>query len=440
MSVGTGEAAGGDAIADARAAIDRGRAIAAFLSGLGLFILLLTLQPFAPPPQTAEGESSGNIVNQIGYISLALIYGAAMLAFCERAALARLRSSSLLVVLAVAALSLPQALDSEASFRALLLVSFAMVLVVGILVLPWTEASFANAAANATLALLLLVYAAILLAPNLAVHGAEGVEGGHAGDWRGHLSHKNYAAPVFSMVAMFGIYVWRMGLKWRGAAVVLLSVVFVFNSGSKTTMGFLPVAIGLVMLARLLGRPRLVLAMHLGMVVLVGALTVGTVFSPALLKLSAAINADVTFTGRDEIWKFASARISEKPWLGYGYVSFWQTPAVTRMEENFEASWDIRGIGSGHNSYLDAMLMFGIPGGLVMIYCLMIKPLRNYLAAQADPERQRFADLCAMMVMFMTYAGMLESFFLNRAEPVWLLLAFAVLGLEYASRMGLRRA
>lgn len=440
MSVGTGEAAGGDAIADARAAIARGRAIAAFLSGLGLFILLLTLQPFAPPPQTAEGESSGNIVNQIGYISLALIYGAAMLAFCERAALARLRSSSLLVVLAVAAVSLPQALDSEASFRALLLVSFAMVLVVGILVLPWTEASFANAAANATLALLLLVYAAILLAPNLAVHGAEGVEGGHAGDWRGHLSHKNYAAPVFSMVAMFGIYVWRTGLKWRGAAVVLLSVVFVLNSGSKTTMGFLPVAIGLVMLARLLGRPRLVLAMHLGMVVLVGALTVGTVFSPALLKLSAAINADVTFTGRDEIWKFASARISEKPWLGYGYVSFWQTPAVTKLEENFEASWDIRGIGSGHNGYLDAMLMFGIPGGLVMIYCLMIKPLRNYLAAQADPERQRFADLCAMMVMFMTYAGMLESFFLNRAEPVWLLLAFAVLGLEYASRMGLRRA
>lgn len=440
MSVGAGEAAGADAVLDARAAIDRGRAIAAFLSGFGLFLLLLTLQPFAGPPQTAEGESSGNVVNQIGYVSLALIYGGAMFAFCERAALARLRSSSLLVVLAVAALSLPQALDPEASFRALLLASFAMVLVVGILVLPWTEASFANAAANATLALLLLVYAALLLAPHLAVHGAEGVEGGHAGDWRGHLSHKNYAAPVFSMVAMFGIYAWRMGLRLRGAAVVLLSVVFVLNSGSKTTMGFLPVAIGLVMLARLLGKPRLVLAMHLGMVALVGALTVGTVFSPALLKLSAAINADPTFTGRDEIWKFASAKIAEKPWLGYGYVSFWQTPVVMRLEENFEASWDIRGIGSGHNSYLDAMLMFGVPGALVMIYCLMVKPLRDYLTAQDAPERRRFADLCAMIVMFMTYVGMLESFVLNRAEPVWLLLAFAVLGLECARGMAIRRA
>lgn len=440
MSVGAGEAARADAEGGADAAIVRGRAIAAFLSGLGLLLLLLTLQPFAGPPQTAEGESSGNVVNQIGYVSLALIYGAAMLAFCEHATLARLRSSSLLVVLAVAAISLPQALDPEASFRALLLASFAMVLVVGILLLPWTEASFATAAANAALALVLLVYATLLLAPHLAIHGAEGAEGGHAGDWKGHLSHKNYAAPVFSMVAMFGIYVWRMGLRLRGAAVILLSVVFVLNSGSKTTMGFLPVAIGLVMLARLLGRPRLVLAMHLGMVALVGALTVGTVFSPTLLKLSAAINADPTFTGRDEIWKFASLKIVEKPWLGHGYVSFWQTPAVTRLEENFEASWDIRGIGSGHNSYLDAMLMFGIPGGLVIIYCLMVKPLRDYLAAQDDPERRRFADLCAMIVMFMTYVGMLESFILNRAEPVWLLLAFAVLGLECARRMAIRRA
>ena len=181
------------------------------------------------------------------------------------------------------------------------------------------------------------------------------------------------------------------------------------------------------------------LAVHAGFVLLVGALTVGTVLSPTLLQISAAINADPTFTGRDEIWKFAAAKIAEKPWLGHGYVSFWQTAAVTRLEENFEASWDVRGIGSGHNSYLDALLMFGIPGGLVMTYVLMIKPLRNYLVAQADPERRRLADLGAMMVMFMTYIGMLESFFLNRAEPIWLLLAFSVLALELASRMGLRR-
>ena len=44
-----------------------------------------------------------------------------------------------------------------------------------------------------------------------------------------------------------------------------------------------------------------------------------------------------------------------------------------------------------------------------------------------------------MMVMFLTYVGMLESFFLNRAEPIWLLAAFSVLTLELTSRMGVRQ-
>ncbi|KRE16859.1 hypothetical protein ASE63_14135 [Bosea sp. Root381] len=439
MSVGTEQA--GEVTPDEAAAMARGRAISAFLSAFGLFLLLLTLQPFTGPLEVAEGErSSGNVINQVGYVALALVFGGATLAFAERAAIARLRSSSWLVVFAVAAVSLSQALDAEASFRALLLAGFAMVLVLGILALPQTEADFVNGAANAALLLIAIVYGALLLAPQLAIHGAEGVEGGHAGDWKGHLSHKNFAAPVFSMLAMFGIYAWRSGLRLRGAAIVLLSVLFVLNSGSKTTMGFLPIAVGLVLMGRWLGRPRLALALHVVAVAMVAALTVGTVLSPALRQLSASISSDVTFTGRDEIWRFALEYIGQKPWAGYGYLSFWQTPVVTHLEENFEASWDIRGIGSAHNTYLDALLMFGIPGAALMIYCLMLRPLRNYLVAEIDPGRRRFADLCLMIVMFMTYVGMLESFFLNRADPLWLLFAFAVLGLEMASRMALRKS
>ncbi|WP_332682903.1 O-antigen ligase family protein, partial [Bosea sp. (in: a-proteobacteria)] len=352
---------------------------------------------------------------------------------------AQLGTSSWIIVLMVAALSVWRAPDPEASLRGLLLAAFALVVVVGILVLPRSERDFASAAASAALMVLLLVYAAILLAPQLAIHGAEGVEGGHAGDWRGHLSHKNYAAPVFSILTMLGIYCWRMGLRLRGFAIICLGTIFVLNSGSKTTMGFLPVAIGLVLLGRALGRPRLILALHGVLVLLVAALTVGTVLSPTLLRLASAVIADPTFTGRDEIWRFASAHIGEKPWLGHGYLGFWQTPVVTTLEENFEASWDIRGIGSGHNSYLDAMLMFGIPGAVLTIYCLMVLPLRNYVRADRDPARRRLADLFAMIVIFMTYVGMLESFFLNRADPLWILFALAVLGLEFASRLPTRR-
>jgi O-antigen ligase len=423
-----------------RAGAGHGRIAAAILCGLGLFVMILTFQPFAGAPEAAEGEiNSGNIVNQIGYVSLALVYCVAMALLAERAVLSRLATSAWVLVFAVAALSLPRSLDPEASTRALLLAGFALVVVVGVLVLPRSEQDFAMAAANATLAILLIVYAALLLAPQLAIHDASGVEGGHAGDWRGHLSHKNYAAPVFSMLSMVGIYCWRMGLKLRGAAIALLGLVFVIHAGSKTTLGFLPVAVGLVLLGRALGRPRLTVAIHALLVGLIVALTVGTVLSPALLGWSKALISDPTFTGRDEIWRFAIAHIGEKPWLGHGYVSFWQTPVVTRLEENFEASWDVRGIGSGHNSYLDAMLMFGVPGAVLMIWCLMVRPLANYVAADRDPDRRKLADLFAMIVIFMTYVGMLESFFLNRADPLWVLFAMAVLGLEFASRMKTRR-
>ncbi|MDX3809420.1 O-antigen ligase family protein [Bosea thiooxidans] len=422
------------------AASERLRRLALALSGFGVFILILTLQPFAAPPEstTPNAPNTGNIVNQIGYLVLGGLYLAAMLRLTPRPVLARLGLGIWLAVFAVALLSTFQALDQEASIRGLVLGAIALIVVAGVLVLPQDEADFAVAAVNACLAVLILVYGVLVFAHPLAVHGAEGAEGVHAGEWRGHLSHKNFAAPVFSMMAMMGIYGWRSGLKWRGALIVALCLIFVVNSGSKTTLGFLPIAIGLVLFGRITERPGLAVALHLLLAAMIACLTVGTVMSPQLHQIGAALIPDPTYTGRDEIWKFALSRIAERPWAGYGYASFWQTPVVTGLEENYEASWDVRGIGSGHNSYLDAMLMFGIPGAVVILWLLMVRPLRNYLAAARKPASRRLADLFAMIVIFMTYVGMLESFLLNRSDPLWILFAFAVMGLELLRRMRLK--
>lgn len=421
--------------ASSRSATEPG-SLGGILAGCGLFILMLSLQPFAGvPEQIAPGESTGNIVNQIGWFGLGLVFLAAMLRLTRRDVLARLGLGRWAIVFGIAALSTLQSLDPTGSLRGLLLTAIVMIVVAGVLVLPDDERAFATAAINACLVLLLLVYAMLLVAPQLVIHGSEGAEGVHAGDWRGHLSHKNFAAPVFSIVAMIGIYGWRSGLRWRGALVVGLGMLFVLNSGSKTTMGFLPLAIGVVGLARVTGRPGLAVVVHLVLVGLIAALTVGSVVSPTFNAMLKALISDPTFTGRDEIWKFALQRIAERPWLGYGYASFWQTPAVTGLEENYEASWDIRGIGSGHDSYLDAALMFGVPGAIMMIFVLMALPLADYLRACRVAANRRLADLFVMIVIFMTYIGMLESFLLNRADPLWVLFALAVTGIGLTARM-----
>ena len=81
---------------------------------------------------------------------------------------------------------------------------------------------------------------------------------------------------------------------------------------------------------------------------------------------------------------------------------------------------------------------FGIPGGFIIFYLLQIHPLWHYLSAVARPTNRNFADLCAMIVMFSSYVGALETFVLNRADPSWLMAAFAVSGLGLAHNAFIR--
>ena len=165
------------------------------------------------------------------------------------------------------------------------------------------------------------------------------------------------------------------------------------------------------------------------------ALPINPKFSPITEK----IIEDSTFTGRDEIWRFGIENLMRHPWTGFGAFSFWLTPIVSRQEPNYEASWDVRGIVSGHNSYLDTMLYYGIPAGLVIILILVVKPMRDYIRAYREPANRRLADFFMMVVVLMTYGGMLESFILSRADPLWMMLVLGVFGLSMLARRTVRR-
>lgn len=417
------------------------RMLAAFLSGAGLFLIVFTLTPFYRMADTGVVENStGNVVNQIGYLGLAVIFGAALFAIVDKRVLVRMVSPTWILVFAIAFVSCLQSWDPVGSARGLLLGLVALVIVASVLVLPRSEQDFAQAAANAILLLLLINYAALLVAPNLAIHTAAEGEPWHAGSWRGHLTHKNVAAPIFSVLCMFGIYCWRSGLRFRGLIITLLCANFVLHTASKTTIGFLPIAIGLVALGRTFGRPYLMITLHLIATGLLLALTLGTIWSHQLLSITTALVSDPTFTGRDDIWRFALNHLGDRLWLGYGQAGFWQSPVISGLESDFEAVWDVRGIVTAHNAYLDAVLLYGLPGGLTIIYLLMIKPLFDYAKAFRHHRNRRLADLFVMTVIFMTYIGLLESLFLNRADPMWLLLAMAILGLGLLASLPLRAA
>lgn len=416
------------------------RTAASILSGFGLFIIIFTLTPFLGDldPDVVVVDTA-NVVNQVGYLGLGLVFLFAILVTVERGKLSRLVSPSWLIVFALAYVSCLQSWDPQAAARGLTLSLVAMLIVIGLIAIPRSERDFVNAGATAVLALVLIDYAALVVLPAKAIHQSTGAEAWHAGFWRGHLIHKNVTAPIFSVIAMFGIYAFRCGAMLRGAAITLLAFIFVAHTGSKTTMGFLPVAIMLVLAGRAIGSSLFTIISHAMFTVLVGCLTIGTIFSPTFLHITSAILEDYTFTGRDAIWRFGAAAIADHPWFGHGFAGFWLSPVIMGMEANFEENWDVRGIVSGHNTFLDAIITFGLIGGPIIIAILFVKPLFDYVKATRYPANRAFADFCMMVIIFMTYNGMLESFIFNRADPQWLLTALAIFGLGMARHADFRR-
>ncbi|MCL8000043.1 O-antigen ligase family protein [Brucella sp. 21LCYQ03] len=410
--------------------------ITIFLSGFGFFIIVFTLTPFQG--DFFSEEKSSNIINSLGYSILGVLYLCALLMLVDRHILLRSLPMSWLIVFIIAFWSCFYAQDSAASMRSLALTLCSMIVVAGILLLPRSEQDFVGAGSNAILGIIVINYAALILIPHIATHTQLGLEGGHIGSWRGHISHKNFAAPVFSMLAIFGIYCWRVGVRFRGLAIFVLSAIFVLQTNSKTTAGFFPLAIGIVFLSRLFGSAFLTIIVHLLFTIIIFCLTIGTVFSSTLYNLTNFLLKDPTFTGRNAIWNFGLEHVPERLLNGYGYYGFWQSPLVTGAERNFEAAWDVRGIVSGHNTYLDAILMFGVPCGLLMIILLVLKPLVDYLRAYRYPENRAIADFFLMIVVFMTYDGMLETFLLNRSDAMWLLFALGSYGMTTITHGGSR--
>ena len=227
-----------------------------------------------------------------------------------------------------------------------------------------------------------------------------------------------------------GLYLFRRGWKATGAAAVCRAMVFMVNTGSKTTAGLVPASILVVVLPSLIGM-RLMTPLLFALAMVGTALaTLGIVFIEPLKQLAAEHFPDLTYTGRTTLWEFAGEMIAKRPWTGYGYDSFWGTPMLsTSTDQPFDRAWDIRGIVHGHNGYLDIAVIMGIPALCVAVCAFLIEPLRDYMRIPLRKENIFLGDFFMMVLLFTALNAFLESFFFRRADPVWLFFVFGVLGL-----------
>ncbi len=234
--------------------------------------------------------------------------------------------------------------------------------------------------------------------------------------------HPNSQAVNCAALALASMALYRDARRHGSQAAVRLWLVlfcagtlFLVLTKSRTaTAAYL---IGLLFLLTL-GMPRakkLVIVGSLLIVLATGVLTL-LAFAPGKAADSLLLDAakmgrqqdtdDVTsLTGRIPIWEQILRDVALRPWLGYGYGSFWTPQRVVRY--SYIHDWEFN---HAHSAYLETLLNVGIVGlalGLLLIASVIRTAERAYRAT--GDCGYRFA--AALLVMALLQ-GVLDGNFL----------------------------
>lgn len=404
--------------------------VATAMAALLLTIVLVSFRPFQPDGSGVEGS---DIVNQIGFGALGAISAFCLLTLAEPRIVRSLISPSWLLMLVFFLLSVTRAIDPASAMRAASFTLIGIMTMATVLALPRSADGFATVLSFTAIVVIGLSYIGLVVFPDAAMHTVNSSEPDQAGLWRGVFTHKNIAGPIMACFSFAGLYLFRRGQRLTGAAIFLAAMVFILNTGSKTTAGVVPLSILIVMLPGMIGM-RLAMPLLFGLAIAVTAVgTLGIVFLPPVSHLAEIYFPDLTYTGRTTIWEFAGEMLAQRPWTGYGYDSFWGSPMLLNQDQPFDRAWDVRNIVHGHNGYLDIAVLMGIPALCVAVYTFVFAPMRDYMRIPLVKENIWLGDFFMMVVLFTALNAFLESFFFRRADPVWMLFVLATFGLRQVS-------
>lgn len=404
--------------------------VATTIAALLLAVVLISFRPFQPE---GSGVAGSDIVNQVGFGALGGLSAFCLLTLADPRIVRSLLSPCWLLMLAFFLISVTHALDPASALRAASFTLIGITTMATVLALASDAEAFSKVLVFTAVTVIGLSYLGLIVFPNEAMHTVDSTDPEQAGLWRGVFTHKNIAGPVMACFSFAGLYLLRRGRKWVGTAIFIAAMVFILNSGSKTTAALVPLSMLAVVLPGMLGM-RLGTSTVFGLAIIGTAIgTLGIVFLPPVGQLAAYYFPDLTYTGRTTIWQFAGEMLARQPWSGFGYDSFWGSPMLLNQDQPFDRAWDVRNIVHGHNGYMDVALMMGIPALCVAVYTFVLAPMRDYMRIPLLKENIWLGDFFMMIVLFTTLNAFLESFFFRRADPVWMLLVLATFGLRQVS-------
>ncbi|WP_426441499.1 O-antigen ligase family protein [Bradyrhizobium genosp. P] len=394
-----------------------------------LLFYLITLTPFIDLSAANAGDPAADkssTINQIVFLGLTASLWLTVFSSPVRHLAVRPRGVLIATLFWFAIVSAISA-HPDIALKRVVLATLTIVNAGIFLLLPRSERQFASLLSMCCLGTLALAYLGVILWPHLAIHQASEVrEPMNAGLWRGHFAHKNVAAAAMVMISFAGLYLYSTGRRVTGGAITLLAIVFLTQTGGKSSSAALP---GILVVAWLFERWR---AIRIPMVLLgiaaFNTVTIGCSISPAMRRLVADLGIDPTFTNRIDIWRVGVSAVGDKPLTGYGFQMFWQTDEMV-YKAGGGASWAV-GAFNAHNAYLDAAITTGIPGLLLTLALLVWLPLRDVTRAETRDNDPALTRLFIRIWLYGVFSACVESLYFQSGSLIWFMVIVAIFGLR----------
>ena len=410
---------------DAPRAADHG--LLPILSFLALLLLIFVgLDAFSPPPPQTVAASQGDWVRQIAYLGIG---GLTALCAIQRFGFGALRalpvSMGLLLAWCLASLlwaPQPDLVLRRAGLEVVLAGSLLLsVETVGpakaFLLWRWLLAG-----------ILLVNFLSIPLIP-AARHAAGEIDPALVGNWRGLYGHKNEAGAVCALTAIVFLFSKTGWRNWIGIAIAAAACVFLAMSHSKSSAGFLVVALACGLLYRTGWRDDLsrAITMTFAALLLAGAVTVGLIYAEPIARL---LQDPQEFTGRAAIWAAELRYIADHPLLGAGFGTLTDSGNQSPLH-GYATGW-MDAAAHGHNGYLQILVTIGGIGFILAMLALVWAPMRRLWSLNLNGTG--FRPLLAALFIFAILHNVMESDFLESDSTVWAALLLVIAALNAGTR------
>lgn len=204
----------------------------------------------------------------------------------------------------------------------------------------------------------------ILFAVGLPKFGKMG--GVHVGALRGIYNHKNVLGKIMAASAIVFLLLIQRAKKsnwllWCGFGSSILLIIL--SQASSPLLNLIILIVALFLFRILRWRSDFMITILLGISIISTILYI--LVSTNAEAIAGLFGKDLTLTGRTTFWPLILDRISQHPWLGYGFGAFW-----AGLDGPSDYIWYASTFKApnSHNGYLDLCLELGLVG--LSIYLL----------------------------------------------------------------------